>query len=61
MKLIKGSKSEGVDNSNPYYNPKAYRQSKQQKASPRSKSVIFGAIFMALILVLTSLIDRYWF
>lgn len=59
MKLIKGSKSDGVANSNPYYNPKEYRGSKGAKSVSGTKKMMFGVVFIALILVLTSLIDRF--
>ena len=60
MKLIKGSKSDGVDNSNPHYDPKVFRGSKKTKSTGKSKSFIFGALFIALILVVTSIFERYW-
>ena len=60
MKLIKGSKSKSIDNSNPHYDPKVFRGSKKEAPKGRSKSFVFSAFFIALILVLTAIIERYW-
>jgi len=60
MKLIKGSKSRGVDNSDPHYDPKVFRGSMKDAPKGRNKYFMFGTVFIALILILTSFIERYW-
>jgi len=58
MKLIKGSRTDGVDNSNPNYDPKLFRGSKKHQPSKKGRMFIFGVIFLAVIVGMTATLDQ---
>jgi hypothetical protein len=57
MKDPSESRLKSVDNSNPYYNPKLFRGTKQRPSYSLSSKLGFGVVFIAIIVLITIAIE----
>jgi len=61
VKLIKGGRDKGVDNSNPNYDPKLFRKENSPPRSNRLRTATYVIIFTLIIAVVTYTIDMTLF